>query len=78
MNLLKLRCTNKEREVYHYKDMLCSFGYDDLIIQPDCNLNYNSNSWLGRSFELPSANERFALAGSYNFKVLEIEVYKVI
>ena len=37
---IKLRCTNKQREVYHYKDRLCSFGTSDLWIMNDCNINY--------------------------------------
>ncbi len=41
MNLIKLRCTNKEREVYHSEDYLCCFG-DDLCIGDDCNMNYDS------------------------------------
>ncbi len=55
--------------------MLCSFG--DLDIYNDCNINYFSSSAL-YCYERPSANEKYALAGSFNFKVLEIEVYKVL
>ena len=78
MNLLKLRCTNKKYEVYHYEDMLCLFGIEDLNIKSNCNINYLSYSYLGDIYELPSANEKCALAGSLYFKVLEMEVYKVI
>ena len=77
MSLLKLRCTNKEDEVFDDKDLLCCFGFDIYIVS-DCNINYNSNSLLGSSYEKSSANESFALAGSPNFKVLEMEVYKVL
>ena len=46
-DLIKLRCTDKEEEVYHYKDYLCSFGWNDLFIDNDCNINYKSWSDLG-------------------------------
>ncbi len=78
MNFIKLRCTNKEYEVYHDKYWLCCFGHDDLNILPDCNINYNCNSILGNDYEKPSEDEEYALAGSLYFKVLEIEVYKVL
>ena len=93
MNFIKLRCINKEKEVYHWKQVLCCFGYD-LNIYSDCNINYNSNSELGDAYKRPSANEeeepsdseeeeqsaneRYALAGFKYFKVLEMEVYKVL
>ncbi len=32
MNPIKLRCSNKNCEVYHIKNMLCSFGCRDLWI----------------------------------------------
>ncbi len=51
MNLIKLRCTNKEFEVYHREDLLCCFGGCDLLILPDCNINYDSNSELGIDYE---------------------------
>ena len=65
MNFIKLRCTDKEKEVFHDEFWLCCFGRDDLWIWYDCNINYNSNSTLGISYEKPSANERSALAGSW-------------
>jgi len=58
--------------------MLCSFGYDDLNIRDNCNINYNSYSELGRAYECPPDNDRYALAGSGYFKVIEIEVFKLI
>ena len=78
MNFIKLRCKNKEEEVCHYEDLLCCFGIYALNIWPDCNINDNSNSELGDEYEEPSANERYALAGSKHFKVLEMEAYKVL
>ena len=50
LNLIKLRCTNKEEEVYHGEYALCSFGMDDLIINDDCNIDYDSWSNLGYSY----------------------------
>jgi hypothetical protein len=44
----------------------------------DCNINYGCYSRLGQFYEKPSANEEYALVGSESFKVLEIEVYKVL
>ncbi len=78
MNLLKLRCTNKNYEVFHREDRLCCFGWSDFDILPDCNINYDSCSLLGYSYEYSSTNDKYALAGSKHFKVLEIEVYKVL
>ncbi len=64
MNLLKLRCTDKEYEVYHNKYWLFCFGSLDLRVEPDCNINNYSCSSLGNFYESPSANEDYALAGS--------------
>jgi hypothetical protein len=44
----------------------------------DCNINYDSYSYLGDYYGYESANKIYALAGSFFFKVLEIEVYKVL
>ena len=76
-DLIKLRCINKQKEVYHFEDYLCSFGID-LLIHNDCNINYNSYSELGDRYECPANKDKYALAGSFNFKVIEIEVYKLI
>ena len=67
-----------QREVFHRKDRLCCFGTYDLCIFNDCNINYESWSKLGNDYEFPPQNDVFALAGSYNFKVIEIEVFKLI
>ncbi len=78
MNFIKLRCTNKEWEVDHREDWSCCFGGTDLWIWNDCNINYDSYSKLGDGYEKPSENDKYALAGSDYFKVLELEVYKVL
>ena len=55
--------------------MICIFGEGDLWIVNDSNINYKSWSGLGGHYESPSAYDRYSLAGSKYFKVLEIEVY---
>ena len=60
-------------------------GANGFYIYDDCNSNASSYSSLGEivQFELPQgiqkgSNEGYSyLAGSQNFKVLEIEVYKL-
>ena len=51
------------------------------MICNDCDENYLSYCSVGSSYENPpnysGYYEENALAGSYNFKVLEIEVYRV-
>ena len=59
------------------------YGDDDLCIDNDCNVNTKSYSNLGHSYEsngyaYKSKEARSYLAGSYKFKVLEIEVFKII
>ena len=78
INFIKVKCTNKEYEVCHFKDSLCCFGCDDLWIENNCNINFDSYSTLGSSYELLSDGDAHALAGTFYFKVLEIEVYKLI
>ena len=77
-DLIKLRCTNKHKEVYHRQDLLCSFGTSDLNINNNCNIDYDSRSRLGRDYECPPDKDKQALAGSLYFKVIEIEVFKLI
>ena len=57
-------------------------GYD-LRLDNDCNVNSNSYSNLGDSYESNgyakgSAEAKSYLAGSYQFTVLEMEVFKII
>ena len=77
-DFIKLRCKDKQCEVHHDKDRLCQFGYWDLDIWDDCNVNYKSWSELGDAYKLPPDKDEYALAGSSYFKVIEIEVYKLI
>ena len=83
-NFHKLKCLKKEEEVYHRSDYMSTFGGGcDLYIANDCNVNTSSYSNLGDSYEsngyaYKSNEARSYLAGSYNFIVLEIEVFKLI
>ena len=79
-NFIQIRCTKKESEVWHRGDMLCCFGLSDLGILNGCNIKTNSYSSLSSFYEKPKDIEggRYCLAGSSHFKVLEMEVYKVL
>mgnify|MGYP006084303135 CR=1 FL=1 len=61
---------------------LAIFG-DDLVVYPYANKNDKSYSNLGYAYTLPSGLEYATveasnfLAGSYNFRVEEIEVLKI-
>lgn len=54
------------------------------MIKNDCNINCDSYSKFGHNYELQegikynSDQANSYLAGSYKFKVLEIEVYQII
>ncbi len=58
------------------------FGYDELVICDNCNLNKNSWSTYGNDtslFEKLNISEpNKYLAGDKNFKVKEYEVFKLI
>lgn len=63
--------------------MLSAFG-GDLQIHSDCNnMSYENFSVLGTTYSLPnnlahrSPEANSYLAGAQNFRVVEIEVYKV-
>ena len=58
-------------------------GGTDLYIANDCNVNSDSRSNLGETYEsngyaYGSTEAKSYLAGSYNFTVLEMEVFKII
>ena len=63
---------------------IMGFGYCDLNISNDCNLNNNSFSILGYSYELPnelskeSEEANTYLAGSHEFKIIELEIYQIL
>lgn len=79
---------NLKGAVNHSQNTLVSFGsgehdHSDLVLFNDCNKNSESSSNLGSTYQLPpgatygstSAKEYFA--GSHEFRVVEIEVFKV-
>jgi hypothetical protein len=59
-------------------------GGCDLYISNDCNINTDSYSYLGYSYEAPNGYAWYSneannyLAGSHEFSVLEMEVFKLI
>ena len=85
-NFVKLKCLNKTKEVYHCSSNLCSFGYNyGFRVYDDNNTSYNCyNLGDGGFYELPagikqSLPEAYSyLAGEKNFKVSEMEVYRLI
>ena len=69
----------------HKEDFLVVFGAGtDIYVADNCNNNFSSGSNLGGTFTLPpgvkfeSEEARTYLAGSYKFKVSEIETYLVV
>ncbi|EFC46993.1 TLDc domain-containing protein [Naegleria gruberi] len=77
---------NKQKHaIYLDNNYLSSFGaYGcDICIKDDCNLNSHSFSKFGCNYELPdgfktdSFEAHSYLAGSYEFRVVEIEVFKI-
>jgi hypothetical protein len=56
----------------------------DFRISSNCNTNNESYSNLGYTYQLPEGTQinseeaKTYLAGTYQFKVVEIEVYKVV
>ena len=76
---------NKLQAVEHSKEYLISFGRGhDFRISSNANANNESYSNFGYTYQLPEGitmNSDLAksyLAGSYQFKIVEIEVYKVV
>ncbi|CDW73378.1 tldc domain-containing protein [Stylonychia lemnae] len=83
-NTLHKQYQRFDQAVRHYKDYSIVFGGGcDIYISNDCNINQSSNSNLGHTYMAPQGfkkDDQFCkdyLAGSYNFKVIEIEVYSV-
>ena len=82
-----MKCLSKEHEVVHNpRYMTILGGGHALCIFDDCNINNSSYSNPGspQGYETPnryaygSTEARNYLAGSYNFTVVEIEVFKLI
>jgi hypothetical protein len=77
----KLKCKINTYEVYQRPEYMSTFGGGhDLCIDIDCAGNTNGcYSKLGHSYEVPNGNDAHTyLAGSYNFTLQEIEVFKII
>ena len=77
---LKMKCIRPESAIYCSLNLGPNFGLSDFEIDNNSNINSDSKSNLGESYKHPDydygSNEaKSFLAGSYNFKVLEIEVY---
>ena len=56
------------------------FGWDDIFIASDSNLNRKSYSDFGSNYKHPdypggTEKAKSILAGSYNFQTLEVEVF---
>eukprot|EP00347_Sterkiella_histriomuscorum_P004770 403359176 len=75
---------NQSGAVQHHKNWMCYLGYcGDINISDNCDNNSNSLCDFGGTYELPfgyeyQSNEaKSYLAGKYQYKVLEIEVYSL-
>jgi hypothetical protein len=86
----RVDCSDASKAIYCHSNWGAAFGFGcDLIIANDCNLNYESFSNLGHSYNqlttMPlckkellkgeSKRAQHLLAGSLNFKVDEVEVF---
>jgi hypothetical protein len=78
----RFNISNPDKAVIYSSWQGASFG-DDLMISDNSNLNENSYSNLGNSYQLPdnvyygTKNAQSYLAGSYTWKTTEIEVYQI-
>lgn len=69
---------NGNNAIYNHNTHMSTFGEGhDIFIYDQANTNNSSASNLGTTYEIPQGKDNTWLAGSYNFKVLEIEVYTV-
>ena len=80
-SIVKLKYV-KNKEVDWDKKYMGIFGYGhDIVIKDNCNVSDNSSD-LGNSrssFETPNVQQPDAyLAGSFDFKVCEYEVFRLI
>jgi len=60
---------------------LAHWGVDDLGVHKDGTNNYDSHAKIGNDYESPDGMEKTQyqsfLAGSPNFKLIEVETYRV-
>ncbi|CDW86247.1 UNKNOWN [Stylonychia lemnae] len=88
MNTLHKQYQNFDQAVNHHQDYLMAFGNgsngSDIYISNDCNNNNSSYCCLGGTYMPPQGfkeGDQQAIdymAGSEDFKVIEIEVYQVL
>ncbi len=78
-------CHMKDNAIKNFINTLVIFGcyYSDIHIGDNCNTQASSYSYFGDNYTLPNgivkdSNEAHSyLAGAFQFKVEEIEVYSV-
>ncbi len=78
---LKIMCSDTEHAIYCSASSGITFGIDDLTLASDSNQNEKSYSNLGECYEhldYPEFSERAQcfLAGSRNFRTVEVEIYR--
>ena len=71
----KWTCKNTSYSVYHHSSYGPTFGGYDFYLCNNCNTTNSSYANLGHSYNAPRDNNK--LAGSYNFKVLDYEVFQI-
>ncbi len=83
-NFVKLKCLDKTKEVYHNSSYMCSFGEDGGFRVYNNNSSNCSNLGNNGYYELPegikqNSQEAYSyLAGEQNFKIKEMEVYRLL
>ena len=81
LELVKLQCINRKREIWNSKSNLPSFGGMDLRLISNCNEKTNNFSEIGDSYQLPQGIEKDSeeayqfITGLEEFTVDEIEVF---
>ena len=74
------KCLKSSEAIYCDENSGPTFGYEDILIADNCNLNAESSAHIGYSyqnnlFSYHSEESKTFLTGSANFKVAEIEVF---
>ena len=76
----KVLCSNEGEAIYCGSNRGPCFGFKDIDINTDSNINKKSFCDFGYSYQHPdylkeTDKAKNILAGSYNFETIEIEVY---
>ena len=73
-----------EKLIYRYSGWGPTFGGDDIDIKDDCNSNSNSRANFPHTYNRAGGNKLARnedtyrmFSGSYNFRVVEYEVFRV-